>query len=289
MRSPAKTLYALLLTSILLLAGCLAGSDDDAEDDLSEVIGEWQKEDDTGIELLENGSVAHFDVTDCGNDPDCAAPWEHAWSIDNDTFILHCEIICADGEVEYHYQYVVQDDVLFLKYFEKVQITDGVVETVDAGDNDCISWVDTDAIDASQSESQIRDAASMPTWCETIASGTPNIYTADDVSAAITAENNDTLMQIRWQHAEDDLNWAFVSMRLEVADNVFDCSIDGSSDCVIAQDGADAGLWEVGEFLQLSENSADICGGAGEGTCDVNIYISYRGAVVAGTSDIALS
>jgi hypothetical protein len=130
-------------------------------------------------------------------------------------------------------------------------------------------------------------------WASSLASdqpesGTRNSYTADDSAGSISTGNTDTLMQIRWQHVEDDLNWAFVSMRLVVADNVFDCSIDGSYDCVIYQDGDDDGMWQVGEFLTLSENAADICGGAGETTCDVNIHVSYRGTVVAGTSDIVL-
>jgi hypothetical protein len=96
-------------------------------------------------------------------------------------------------------------------------------------------------------------------------------------------------MRIRWQHVEDDLNWAFVSIKLTVGDNTHDCGIDGTDNCAIYQDGDDDGLWQVGEFLTLSENAADICGGAGEDTCDVNIHVTYRGSVVAGTSDVALS
>jgi hypothetical protein len=130
-------------------------------------------------------------------------------------------------------------------------------------------------------------------WANSLASdqpesGTRNSYTADDSAGSISTGNTDTLMQIRWQHAEDDLNWAFVIIKLTVGDNIYDCGIDGTDDCVIAQDGADAGLWEVGEFLQLSENAADICGGAGEGTCDVNIHVTYRGTVVAGTGNLVL-
>jgi hypothetical protein len=123
----------------------------------------------------------------------------------------------------------------------------------------------------------------------TYSGSTRNSYTADDANAAITNLDNDTLIQIRWQHAEDDLNWAFVIIKLTVGDNTYDCGIDGTDNCAIAQDGDDAGLWQVGEFITLSENAADICGGAGEVTCSVNIYISYRGAVVAGTSDLSLS
>ena len=131
-------------------------------------------------------------------------------------------------------------------------------------------------------------------WANSLASdqpesGTRNSYTADDANAAISTGDTDTLIQIRWQHAEDDLNWAFVIIKLTVGDNIYDCGIDGTDDCAIAQDGADAGLWEVGEFLTLSENVADICGGNGEVTCDVSIHVTYRGTVVAGTSDINLS
>jgi flagellin-like protein len=131
-------------------------------------------------------------------------------------------------------------------------------------------------------------------WANSLASdqpesGTRNSYTADDANAAISATDTDTLIQIRWQHAEDDLNWAFVIIKLTVGDNTHDCGIDGTDNCAIAQDGDDAGLWQVGEFLTLSENSADICGGAGEVTCSVNIHVTYRGTVVAGTSDINLS
>ena len=130
-------------------------------------------------------------------------------------------------------------------------------------------------------------------WANSLAadqpeSGTRNSYTATDAADAISPANDDTLMSIRWQHAEDDLNWAFVVMKLTVGDNTFDCSTDGTEDCTIAQDGSDAGVWETGEFLTLSEN-ADICGGAGETTCQVDIYVTYRGTAVAGTDSAALS
>jgi flagellin-like protein len=131
-------------------------------------------------------------------------------------------------------------------------------------------------------------------WANSLASdqpdsGTRNSYTADDANAAISTGNTDTLIQMRWQHAEDDLNWAFVIIKLTVGDFTFDCGIDGTDDCAVDQDGDDAGLWQVGEFLTLSENDVDICGGAGEVTCDVNVHVTYKGTVVAGTSDVPLS
>jgi|TARA_B110000263_G_scaffold227375_1_gene219646 flagellin-like protein len=130
-------------------------------------------------------------------------------------------------------------------------------------------------------------------WANSLAadqpeSGTRNSYTAEDSAASISAGTDDTLMSIRWQHAEDELNWAFVVMKLTVGDNTFDCSTDGTEECAIAQDGSDAGVWETGEFLTLSE-TVDICGGAGEVTCQVDLYVTYRGTAVAGTDNLALS
>ena len=127
-------------------------------------------------------------------------------------------------------------------------------------------------------------------WANSLASEeASNRYIADDAAADISTGNTDTLIQIRWQHAEDDLNWAFVIIKLTVGDHTHDCGIDGTGDCAIGQDGDDEGLWQVDEALTLSENGADICGGAGEANCEVNIRVTYRGTVIAGTSDLTLS
>ena len=49
-------------------------------------------------------------------------------------------------------------------------------------------------------------------WANSLAadqpeSGTSNIYTASDATAATSAGTDDALINMRWQHAEDDLNW----------------------------------------------------------------------------------
>ena len=92
-------------------------------------------------------------------------------------------------------------------------------------------------------------------------------------------------MRITWQHAEDDLNWAFVVFRLSVGDNTFDCSTGADEECSIAQDGVDDALWETGEFLTLSENGNDIA----SGTTDIGMYVTYRGTAVAGTSSVTVA
>ena len=127
-------------------------------------------------------------------------------------------------------------------------------------------------------------------WANSLAadqpeSGTRNSYTATDASAGVSAADDDTLMRITWQHAEDDLNWAFVVMKLSVGDNTFDCSTDGGEECMITQDGSDDALWEGSEFLTLSENDNQIA----ETTTEISLYVTYRGTAVAGTSSVQVA
>ena len=127
-------------------------------------------------------------------------------------------------------------------------------------------------------------------WANSLAadqpeSGTRNSYTATDATASTSAADDDTLMRITWQHAEDDLNWAFVVMKLTVGDNTFDCSTGADEECSIAQDGSDDALWETGEFLTLSENGNDIA----TSTTEIGMYVTYRGTAVAGTSSVQVA
>ena len=93
-------------------------------------------------------------------------------------------------------------------------------------------------------------------------------------------------MSVRWQHAEDDLNWAFVVMKLSVGDSTYDCSTAGDQECSIAQDGNDDALWETGEFLTLSESGAAI---AGDGSTTIDLYVTYRGTAVAGDDSVSVA
>ena len=127
-------------------------------------------------------------------------------------------------------------------------------------------------------------------WANSLAadqpeSGTRNSYTADDASAQTTSDTDDALISVRWEYAEDDLNWAFVVIRLSVGDNTYDCSTDGSEECVIGQDGSDDSVWETGEFLMLSESGSDIANGA----TTIDMYVTYRGTAVAGSDDVSVA
>ena len=88
-----------------------------------------------------------------------------------------------------------------------------------------------------------------------------------------------------WQHAEDDLNWAFVVMKLIVGDQSYDCGTGNWDECAISQDGSDDALWETGEFLTLSENGMDIA----SGTTQIDLYVTYRGTAVAGTDSVVVA
>ena len=127
-------------------------------------------------------------------------------------------------------------------------------------------------------------------WANSLAadqpeSGTRNSYTASDANGDATSGDSDDLIRVTWQHAEDDLNWAFIVMKLSVGDNTFDCSTDGSEECVIGQDGSDDSVWETGEFLMLSESGSDIANGA----TTIDMYVTYRGIVIAGSDDVSVA
>ncbi len=129
-------------------------------------------------------------------------------------------------------------------------------------------------------------------WANSLAadqpeSGTRNSYTADNAEASATDNDDDVLISMRWQHAEDDLNWAFVVIKLSVGDNTFDCAPDASQECTIGQDGDDDSVWETDEFLLLTESGTDIAGHGGPTSID--IYVMYNGYIVAGDSSIVVS
>ena len=133
-------------------------------------------------------------------------------------------------------------------------------------------------------------AGVMYVWANSLAadqpeSGTRNSYAADDAYESTSWNSDDELISVRWQHAEDDLNWAFVVMKLSIGDNTYDCATDASQECRISQDGWDDSVWETGEFLILSESDTNIC----SSTCSIYIYVTYRGTAVAGNEQVTVS
>ena len=203
------------------------------------------------------------------------------------------------------FRYAVNGDYLYLgmtkytvtEYGEDGDLS-GTNSDIVSGD---ICGEDTDGIclvlwHTSVNPSETMMQMNAPDWFEPTSwllapdqpeSGTRNSYTADDAAASATDSDDDVLISMRWQHAEDHLNWAFVVMKLSVGDNTFDCAPDASQECMIGQDGDDNSLWETDEFLILSESGTNICGSSG--ACQIDIYITYRGVVVAGDDSVVVS
>ena len=201
-------------------------------------------------------------------------------------------------EIEQKFRYAVSGDYLYMGSTSMTMVIDGSTTTVtndggdlcdEDGEGFCmVLW----RTSVSPSETMMQNNA--PSWftlqdweepAEQPESGTRNSYTADDASASTTNDTDDVLISIRWQHAEGDLNWAFVVLKLSVGDNTYYCSTDGSEECVISQDGFDDSVWEAGEFLVLSESGTDIC----MDTCTIDIYVTYRGTAVAGDDSVVVS
>ena len=128
-------------------------------------------------------------------------------------------------------------------------------------------------------------ASSLASTEEQPQSGTSNIFVAYDSAASASNATDDTLISVRWDYAEDDLNWAFVTMRLIVGNNTYYCSTSGDQDCLINQDGSDHALWETSEFLTLSESGIDI---ANDFTY-IGLWITYRGTQIDGDDYVAVS
>ncbi len=112
-----------------------------------------------------------------------------------------------------------------------------------------------------------------------------NIYRADDAADSANSNSDNVLIAMSWVQAQEGISWAFLTVKLESGDNVYDCTIDGSEECLILQDGSDDASWEFDERLMLVENGVDICSSS---SCMIGLYLVYRGGQLTGTSDVVV-
>ena len=132
-------------------------------------------------------------------------------------------------------------------------------------------------------------------WANSLASDQPesgslNNYNASDANAFTSAATDDTLLRISWTYADEDLNWAFVSFKLEIGDNVYDCEVEANAadgdECAIVQNGGDSDTqWESDEIVFVKENNNDIC----SSQCSVEITVQYNGQVLSGTPSVSVA
>tara|TARA_B110000116_G_scaffold261039_1_gene264771 strand:+ start:169 stop:828 length:660 start_codon:yes stop_codon:yes gene_type:complete len=122
-------------------------------------------------------------------------------------------------------------------------------------------------------------------WANSLASegidtsaSTLNTYTAEDADDDASS-GADTLIRMQMT-GMDDLAWPYVMITLSVGDNSYTCSVAAGDDCTISQSGgSNDNAWEPGEFIFLSEGTAEICSAQG---CDVGIFVRHNGYTVAG-------
>ena len=132
-------------------------------------------------------------------------------------------------------------------------------------------------------------------WANSLASDQPesgslNNYNASDANAFTSAATDDTLLRISWTYADEDLNWAFVSFKLEIGDNVYDCEVEANAadgdECAIVQNGGDSDTqWESDEIVFVKENNNDIC----SSQCSVEITVQYNRQVLSGTPSVSVA
>ena len=114
---------------------------------------------------------------------------------------------------------------------------------------------------------------------------TLNTYTADDASSDASS-GADTLIEMQMT-GKDDLAWSFVKITLKVGTNVYTCSVASGDDCDISQQAGDNdNAWEPGEYIFLSEGTAEICSGTG---CAVDISVTHAGNTVAGDDAVVVN
>ena len=132
-------------------------------------------------------------------------------------------------------------------------------------------------------------------WANSLASDQPesgslNNFNASDATSFTSAATDDTLLRISWTYADEDLNWAFVSFKLEIGDNVYDCEVEANAadgdECAIVQNGGDSDTqWESDEIVFVKENNNDIC----SAQCSVEITVQYNGQVLSGTPSVSVA
>jgi hypothetical protein len=128
-------------------------------------------------------------------------------------------------------------------------------------------------------------------WANSLANDMSNdysssFYSATDHSDSVSA-SADNLVTLNLISSNQDLNFAFVDITLEVDGNWYTCSVGESDGCSITQQsGTNDAVWEVGENIVLSENTQEICSNS---DCNINLNVRYRGSPLNGQQSITIS
>ena len=263
-----RGLYVTVLSLLIVLSGCFGlssdGSADDDDDDVEQnlapvVTASWMGDSSptlsTAINPGWNVTVYHAMTDWDGSISDAG------WDID------------LDGTIDYQISISQGLTTIFIPETIVVNslLTGTMTSIVFGALDDDGAWSSSPLITLTFS--------SLPSS----ASSTLNTYTADDADDAANdaAGGADTLIRMQMT-GKDDLAWSFVKVTLSVGDNIYTCSVTAGDDCTISQSaGSNDNAWEPGEYIFLSEGTAEICSTTG---CDVGISVIYSGYTVAGDS-----
>ena len=123
------------------------------------------------------------------------------------------------------------------------------------------------------------------------ATGENNNFAAEDASAFLSGNTNDTMIRLSWIYAEGDLDWALTTITISDGISTYTClgsyagpQADGA-DCLIQQTGASDSHWESDEIVYIKENGGDIC----TSSCDLDISVQYNGYTIQGTSMVTVA
>jgi len=201
--------------------------------------------------------------------------------------------VYSGGQGETVGQWSVNDDYLYVNNeILRYEIDKNWLFISSQGSRSCTA-LSSEPVDLDSYVSAVGEYKDRPDWCVNLdmpavqgtdsSATTLNSYTADDAAddASPASEGADTLIKMQMT-GKDDLAWSFVKITLDVGDNIYTCSVTAGDDCVITQAaGSNDNAWENGEYIFLSEGTAEICSAQG---CDVGISVTNGGHTVAGDS-----
>lgn len=110
--------------------------------------------------------------------------------------------------------------------------------------------------------------------------GTVNVVSVADHAGAATNGTNDSLVQLTWSSAADDLVWGQVEVILEVDGRTWVCRVGATSGCAIEQTDGDATTWGASDVIVLREVDAAISGQDDQTGTTATITIRYQGYAV---------
>jgi hypothetical protein len=279
----AKNLYALMLALVIVLSGCFGNTTPDA-DGQSNTNSNIAPLIEIGAHATTGGTATYSSTTGelIGYSGWNVSIYRAVTDLDG-TIVSSGWDFDLDGTIDHSSTAFQSVDNLSIPSTHWVNAST-VYSSWDDGQIATIAFIATD--DSGETTGELLTISNEDVFeFSHFGTSTRNSYTADDAAAQTGEGTDDVLMSVRWQHAEDDLNWAFVVIKLSVGDSTYDCATDASQECTISQDGDDDGLWETGEFLTLSESGTDIANGA----TTIDLYVTYRGTAVAGDDSVSVS